>query len=47
MELEEHVAWFKLNGSISFRKIICLASLVENKEGKKHRNVTGICTAFY
>lgn len=47
MELEEHVAWFKLNGSISFHKIICLASLVENKEGKEHCNAIGICTALH
>lgn len=44
LKLEEHVAWFRLNGSISLCKIICLASLVENEEGKKHSNFTGICT---
>lgn len=44
LKLEEHVAWFKLNGSISLCKIICLASLVEDKEGKKRGDFTGICT---
>lgn len=43
-KLEEHVAWFKLNESISLCKIICLVSLVEDKEGEKHGNFTGICT---
>lgn len=38
------MAWFKLNESISLCKIICLVSLVEDKEGEKHGNFTGICT---
>lgn len=39
--MEEHVAWFKLNESISLCKIICLTSLVDDKEGRKPGHSTG------
>lgn len=39
--MEEHVVWFKLDESISLCKIICLASLVEDKEGRKPGHFTG------